>query len=83
MTRHDHEVLTDGKDEPYKFTTISKDLREVHAITGDFLVQEGQVTFLITDRKGDMRMLDFDPAGKVNKNKFASRLELIDQIPSH
>lgn len=57
-------MRADVQDEPYKLTTISKDLREVHAISGDFLVQEGQVTFMITDRKGDMRMLDFDPAGK-------------------
>lgn len=60
----DPERIADLQDEPYKLTTISKDLREVHAISGDFLVQEGQVTFLITDRKGDMRMLDFDPAGE-------------------
>jgi cleavage and polyadenylation specificity factor subunit 1 len=52
------------QEDPYKFTTISKDLQKVATVSGDFLVQEGQVSFVTTDRSGDIRMLDFDPAGE-------------------
>ncbi|ORY33060.1 cleavage and polyadenylation specific protein [Naematelia encephala] len=50
------------QEHPYKFTTISKDLQAVSLMSGDFLAQEGQVTFITNDREGEMRMLDFDPA---------------------
>src|SRR5689334_13233257 len=56
--------LTSTQEDPYKFTTISKDLQKVATVSGDFLVQEGQVSFVTTDRSGDIRMLDFDPAGE-------------------
>ncbi|WRT69124.1 protein CFT1 [Kwoniella shivajii] len=49
------------QEEPYKFITISKDLQPVSPIVTDFLVHEGQMTFISNDRNGDMRMLDFDP----------------------
>ncbi|OXG80075.1 protein CFT1 [Cryptococcus neoformans var. grubii Br795] len=49
------------QEDPYKFTTISKDLQHVSVVTADFLVHDGQVTFISSDRNGDMRMLDFDP----------------------
>jgi hypothetical protein len=52
------------QEEPYKFTTISKDLQPVAILEGDFLVHEGQVTFITNDRLGEMRMVDFDPAGE-------------------
>lgn len=32
-------------------------------LVADFLVHEGQVTFVTNDRSGEMRMVDFDPAG--------------------
>ncbi|WVQ81298.1 protein CFT1 [Cryptococcus sp. DSM 104549] len=49
------------QEHPYKFTTVSKDLQQVSVVTADFLVHDGQLTFLSSDRNGDMRMLDFDP----------------------
>nr|ODO03748.1 protein CFT1 [Cryptococcus depauperatus CBS 7855] len=49
------------QEEPYKFTTVSKDLQHVSVVTADFLVHDGQVTFISSDRNGDIRMLDFDP----------------------
>ncbi|WVF65469.1 protein CFT1 [Kwoniella sp. CBS 6097] len=54
--------LVSLQEEPYKFTTVSKDLQKVSPITTDFLVHEGQVSFVSNDRAGDMRMLDFDPS---------------------
>ncbi|WVR09012.1 protein CFT1 [Kwoniella sp. DSM 27419] len=53
--------LVSLQEDPYKFTTVSKDLQKVSPITTDFLVHEGQVSFVSNDRFGDMRMLDFDP----------------------
>ena len=53
------------QEHPYKLLAISKDLQEVHTVTSDFLVHDGQVAFLSTDRFGNMRMLDFDPAGEL------------------
>ncbi|WWD21338.1 protein CFT1 [Kwoniella shandongensis] len=50
------------QEEPYKFTTISKDLQPISTVTTDFLVHEGQVNFVSNDRNGDMRMLEYDPA---------------------
>ena len=51
------------QEHPYKLLAISKDLQEVHTVSADFLVHDGQVSFLSTDRFGNMRMLEFDPAG--------------------
>jgi cleavage and polyadenylation specificity factor subunit 1 len=50
------------QEDPYKFTVIGKDLQQVSVMTGDFLVHEGSVTFITTDKMGIMRMIDFDPA---------------------
>ncbi|TYJ59069.1 protein CFT1 [Cryptococcus floricola] len=49
------------QENPYKFSTISKDLQGVSVVTTDFLVHDGQVTFISSDRNGDIRMLEFDP----------------------
>ncbi|WWC91156.1 uncharacterized protein L201_006097 [Kwoniella dendrophila CBS 6074] len=49
------------QEDPYKLTTISKDLQPVSPVVTDFLVHEGQLTFISNDREGHMRMLDFDP----------------------
>ncbi|OCF35639.1 protein CFT1 [Kwoniella heveanensis BCC8398] len=54
--------LVSLQEDPYKFTTVSKDLQKVSPITTDFLVHEGQVSFVSNDRAGDIRMLDFDPS---------------------
>lgn len=48
------------QEDPYKFTTISRDLQH-SVVTGDFLVHESQVTFVQTDPRGTLRLLDFDP----------------------
>ncbi|WWC73047.1 protein CFT1 [Kwoniella pini CBS 10737] len=50
------------QEDPYKLTTISKDLQPVSPLVTDFLVHEGQMTFISNDREGNMRMLDFDPS---------------------
>nr|XP_018259229.1 protein CFT1 [Kwoniella dejecticola CBS 10117]OBR81387.1 protein CFT1 [Kwoniella dejecticola CBS 10117] len=52
------------QEDPYKLTTISKDLQPVSPLVTDFLVHEGQMTFISNDREGNMRMLDFDPTGE-------------------
>ncbi|WVW79420.1 protein CFT1 [Kwoniella bestiolae CBS 10118] len=49
------------QEDPYKLTTISKDLQPVSPVVTDFLVHESQMTFVSNDREGNMRMLDFDP----------------------
>ena len=51
------------QEDPYKFTIISRDLQPLALLTADFLVHEGQLTFVTNDRPGEMRMIDFDPAG--------------------
>ncbi|KAL1407554.1 mRNA cleavage and polyadenylation factor subunit [Vanrija albida] len=55
-------VFAGFQENPYKFTTISRDLQDRSTVTADFLVHDGQVTFVTTDKAGDMRLLDFDPA---------------------
>lgn len=60
------------QEDPYKFTTISKDLQHVSVVTADFLVHDGQVTFISSDRNGDMRMLDFDPTGEYERTSFGT-----------
>lgn len=49
------------QEDPYKFTIIGKDLQQVSVMTGDFLVHDGQATFITSDKDGDMRMIDYDP----------------------
>jgi DNA polymerase III sliding clamp (beta) subunit (PCNA family) len=51
------------QDEPYKFTVIGKDLQDVSLSTADFLVHDGQMTFISNDKEGVLRLVDFDPAG--------------------
>lgn len=59
-------ILTPEQEDPYyKFTVICKDLQAVSVMAADFLVHEGQVTFITSDTAGEMRMLDFDPAGEL------------------
>lgn len=52
------------QDEPYKFTIIGKELQPVSLTTADFLVHDGQMTFVSTDKDGVLRLVDFDPAGE-------------------
>jgi cleavage and polyadenylation specificity factor subunit 1 len=56
-------ACADGQDEPYKFTVIGKDLQDVSLSTADFLVHDGQMTFISNDKEGVLRLVDFDPAG--------------------
>lgn len=52
------------QDEPYKFSIIGKDLQPVSLTTADFLIHDGQMTFISTDKEGVLRLVDFDPAGE-------------------
>ncbi|KAK4687316.1 cleavage and polyadenylation specificity factor subunit 1, partial [Tremellales sp. Uapishka_1] len=49
------------QEDPFKFTIVAKDLQPVSVLCGDFLVHEGQMSFISNDRFGEMRMIDFDP----------------------
>ena len=64
----------DYQDEPYKFTTISKDLRDIASMTGDFLIHDGQMTFVLTDRDGVLRLLDFDPGGELIHDSISRKV---------
>jgi len=57
-----------AQDEPYKLTTIAKDPSDVSVVTADFLVHEGQLSFVTVDHEGIIRMLDFDPADPTSSN---------------
>ncbi len=65
------------QEDPYKFTIVSRDLQPVSLLAADFLVHDGQVTFVTNDRSGDMRMVDFDPADpdSLNGEKLILRTE--------
>jgi DNA polymerase III sliding clamp (beta) subunit (PCNA family) len=65
---------SDRQDEPYKFTVIGKDLQDVSLTTSDFLVHDGQMTFISTDKEGVLRLVDFDPAGKLIINFAVHKL---------
>jgi len=56
------------QEHPYKFTVIARDLQQVSLLTGDFLVHEQSMTFITTDNKGIMRMVDFDPTDPDSMN---------------
>ncbi|KAL7421114.1 mRNA cleavage and polyadenylation factor subunit [Cryptotrichosporon argae] len=68
---------------PYKIVTISRDTQNRSLTTGDFLVQDGQVTFITTDRDGDLRMLDFDPSDpdSLNGERMIMRTEFHTGTP--
>lgn len=72
------------QEDPYKFTIIGKDLQQVSVMTGDFLVHEGAVTFITTDRTGVMRMVDFDPtdADSLNGERLLLRTEYALGVPT-
>lgn len=53
-------VFASMQDAPYKFTAISRDLQDHSVVTGDFLVAEGQATFVSVDTHGDIRLLVYD-----------------------
>lgn len=41
---------------------LGKDPRPQHVSSADFLVAHGKVGFLVGDRKGDLRLLEYDPS---------------------
>jgi cleavage and polyadenylation specificity factor subunit 1 len=53
-----------AQEDPYRFTTIAKDLSPISLLDADFMVHEGKMTFISNDRFGEMRMVDYDPMGK-------------------
>jgi cleavage and polyadenylation specificity factor subunit 1 len=64
----------DKQDEPYKFTVIGKDLQDVSLSAADFLVHDGQMTFISNDKEGVLRLVDFDPAGKLINSWYWTKL---------
>lgn len=40
---------------------LGKDTREQHVSTADFLVSDGKVGFVVTNPKGDVRLLEYNP----------------------
>lgn len=40
---------------------LGKDYRRQHVVSADFLVSEGKVGFVVSDRVGDLRMLEYNP----------------------
>lgn len=54
-------IFASMQEAPYKFMSISRDLQDVSVVSGDFLVADGQATFVSVDRHGDIRLLTFDP----------------------
>lgn len=62
---------------PYKFTAISRDLQDHSIVSGDFLVAEGQATFVSVDRHGDIRLLEYDrhDPESLNGDKLLVRTE--------
>lgn len=50
------------QENPYKFTTIARDLTDRSLVSADFLVMDGASAFVSTDKIGDLRLLTFDPA---------------------
>lgn len=40
---------------------LGKDYRHQHITSADFLVSQGKVGFVLSDRVGDIRMLEYNP----------------------
>lgn len=55
-------VFATLQENPYKFTTVARDLTDRSLVSADFLVMEGASAFVTCDRNGDLRLLAFDPA---------------------
>lgn len=55
-------VFSTLQENPYKLTTISRDLTDRSLVSADFLVMEGASAFVSSDKNGDLRILTFDPA---------------------
>lgn len=70
-------VFAAMQEAPYKFTSISRDLQDRSVVAGDFLVAEGQATFVSVDRHGDVRLLEFNPRDpeSLNGEKLLLRTE--------
>lgn len=49
------------QEEPYKLLMLGKDYRNQHITSADFLVSQGKVGFVLSDRKGDLKMLEYNP----------------------
>ncbi|BEI92713.1 uncharacterized protein CcaverHIS019_0503410 [Cutaneotrichosporon cavernicola] len=55
-------VFATLQENPYKFTTVARDLTDRSLVSADLLVMEGSSAFVTSDRAGDLRLLTFDPA---------------------
>lgn len=47
--------------EPYRMTTVSKDLRDVRVLSGDFLVTHGKLFPIVSDGDGYLQIMEYDP----------------------
>ncbi|CED82389.1 mRNA cleavage and polyadenylation factor II complex, subunit CFT1 (CPSF subunit) [Phaffia rhodozyma] len=49
------------QEEPFKLALISRDFKRRQIISADFFTAHGELGFIISDPKGDLRTLEFDP----------------------
>lgn len=70
-------IFASLQENPYKFVTIGRDLADLSLMAADFLVHEGQVTFITNDQHGNMRLVNFDPADpdSLNGEKLLTQTE--------
>lgn len=55
---------------------ISKDFKRRQIISADFFTADGELGLMISDPKGDLRMLEFNPTGQPH---FIRSLETVSE----
>lgn len=49
------------QEDPFKLVLLGRDLRNHGSVSADFMVYENKVAFVVTDRAGVVRLLEYNP----------------------
>lgn len=50
------------QEEPYKLVPLGRDYRQQHIVSADFLIDGDEAAFVASDREGNLRLLEYNPA---------------------
>lgn len=55
-------LIVCSQEDPYKLVPLGRDYRQQHVVTTDFLIDGEDAAFVVSDRMGNLRLLEYNPA---------------------
>ena len=50
------------QEDPFKLVPLGRDYRQQHIVSADFLIDGDDAAFVVSDREGNLRVLEYNPA---------------------